>query len=143
MIPPNIAAKIVEQYLDAEVQEDLAALRALFAENVVIRNAANPPDDQPGALERFAMSFWDRTETRSFTLEDVAVSGKKVFALVEATMRFKKGAPFGPVAAVAAFTITLPVAILFQLDANQKVTKLDIFHETTTAVRLAAGAAAE
>lgn len=142
MIPISTAIALVEQYLEAEENERLPELLGLFDESVIVHNAANPVDAEPGAVERFARSFWDRTEDRSFVLDDVGISEDNVFALVEATLRFRKGSTFGAIIAAEAFTITLPVAIRFRVNTNNKVTELDIFHETTSAARLAAGAAA-
>lgn len=133
-------AELVHRYLRAEEFEQLDELLALFDPDASVRNAAVPLDDQPGAVERFARDFWDRTKRRTFQLRDIAVNGDVVFARADATIRFREGATFGPITAVEAFTITLPFALLFELDAHGLISHVDIFHETTTAARLAAGA---
>ncbi|MEY2591515.1 MAG: hypothetical protein QOJ67_3499 [Acidimicrobiaceae bacterium] len=135
-------AQLVRRYLRAEEIEELDELLDLFDPDASVRNAAVPFDDEPGAVERFARGFWDRTERRTFVLHDVAVTGKVVFARADATIRFRQGATFGPITAVDAFTITLPFALRFELNASGLIAHVDIFHETTTAARLAAGTAA-
>lgn len=139
---PTIARTIVERYLEAEATEDLLSLTALFAAEVTVRNAANPPDAGPGAVERFALSFWDRTTTRSFELTDTAIDDDgNIFSFGSATITFRAGATFGPVAAKAPFTVTLPLALRLHVDEAGLVDELDVHHETTTAVLLAAGEA--
>lgn len=132
--------ELVQSYLRAEELEQLNKLLALFDPNASVRNAAIPLDTEPGAVERFARSFWDRTEHRSFHLRDVAVTDNVVFARADATIRFRQGAAFGPITAADAFTIRLPFALRLELNGHGLIGHLDIFHETTTAARLAAGA---
>lgn len=131
-------AELVHRYLRAEELEQLDELLELFDPNASVRNAAVPLDDEPGAVQRFARSFWDRTERRTFKLQDIAVTGNIVFARADATIRFRQGATFGPITALDAFTITLPFALRFELNARGLITHADIFHETTTAAQLAA-----
>lgn len=134
-------AELVRRYLRAEELEQLDELLELFDPNASVRNAAVPLDDKPGAVERFARSFWDRTERRTFQLQDTAIIGDVMFARADATIRFRKGATFGPITAVDMFTITLPFALRFELNADGLISHVDIFHETTTAARLATGSA--
>jgi hypothetical protein len=137
---PHTPVELVHRYMRAEELEQIDELLELFDPQASVRNAAVPLDDEPGAVERFARSFWDRTERRAFELRDIAVIDDIVFARSDATIRFRKGATFGPITAVDAFTITLPFALRFEINAHGLISHVDIFHETTTAARLAAGA---
>lgn len=138
-MPTTNPTTLAQAYLDAETDEDLPGLQSLFAAATTIRNAANPPDSGPGALERFASSFWERTERRRFHLVDAARDGDDVYALADAEITFRAGTTFGPITAEAPVDVNLVVALRFHLDAVGLVDELDVHHETTTAaVRAAA-----
>ena len=135
-------AVLVQRYLTAEETEDRAALAGLFAENVVVRNAANPVDAAPGSVDRYLTSFWERTVERKFALHSAAYdSTGAVLAYFTSVITFAAGTAFGPVVAREEFTVELPTALRFQLDGAAKITEVTVVHETTTAMVLASGGA--
>lgn len=132
------AVGLVSRYLAAEEDEDLASLTGMFAENVVVRNAANPPDALPGSLQRYLESFWQRTSHRKFVLHAAGIDDDDdILAYFSSVITFRAGAPFGPVMAAEEFTVELPTALRFHFDGAGKICEVSVFHETTTAMLMA------
>lgn len=136
------ARDLVNEYFDAEERGDVEAVVALCAENVIVRNAAQPPQrGKPGARE-YVTSFRDRTSRRVFQVLAVAEGNGVVFAWWSAQLTFRAGVSFGPVTTRRPFDVELQGICRFRLNRNGKIEELDVFHETTTPFRLAQEAAA-
>lgn len=129
--------QLVERYFDAEERGDVDAVVALCAADVVVRNAAQPPQRGLDGVRTYVTSFRDRTSARAFDVIAVAEADDVVFAAWSARLVFNAGVPFGPVIPRRPFDIELTGICRFKLDAEGKVRELDVFHETTSVVQRA------
>jgi ketosteroid isomerase-like protein len=133
---------LVREYFRAEQEGDIEAVVALCAPEVVIRNAAQPPTYGLEGARQYVADFKARTDERRFTVLAMAGAGETVFAWWDAQLTFKAGTRFGPVQTKRPFTVQLQGVCRFKLNLENRVVELDVFHETTTAFRLAQEAAA-
>ena len=128
---------LVETYFRAEEAGDSAAVVAICGTEVVVRNAANPPQYGHAGVRAYVEDFRDRTEARRFTVLSIAVNVDVIYARWQADIVFRRGASFGPVVARRSFRLELQGVCRFKLDGEGHVVELDVFHETTTALNLA------
>jgi len=124
-------------YFHAEERGDIEAVVALCAEDVIVRNAANPPQHGKEGARAYVASFSDRTTRRRFDVLSVAGHGDVVYARWKADLSFRAGVAFGPVTTVRPFDLTLEGICRFKLDADGLFREIDVHHETTTAMRMA------
>lgn len=129
---------LVRHYFAAETAGSVEGVTELFDSVQEIHNAANPPLVGPDAARRFCEDFYARTSDRQFKVLGVASNENMVFAWWEGTITFRAGAAFGDVKAKRPFSVTLRGVCRFDVHTiNGKIRRLDVFHETTTAARVA------
>jgi ketosteroid isomerase-like protein len=134
--------QLVERYFTAEERGDVAAVVALCSEDVIVRNAAQPPQHGRQGVRDYVTSFRDRTSRRNFEIMEVVEENNIVYAWWHARLTFREGVSFGPVTTRRHFDLDVQGVCRFRLDENDEVQELDVFHETTSAFQLAQEAAA-
>jgi SnoaL-like domain len=115
----------------------------MCSEDVVVRNAANPPQHGKSGVRAYVTSFRDRTARRRFNLLTVAEHAGTAYARWTAALTFRAGVSFGPATTLRPFDLELQGICRFKFDACGLFREVDVFHETTTAIRLAQEAAKE
>lgn len=138
---PQIA-DLLCQWFDGLNRGDIAALVSLFSSTCRIQNAANPPDEQPGAAERLLKDFFRRTEARCFELVDVAVAGRTIHACWTAVLTFRPGVAIAEITIPTRLPVLLSGVDVFDLDDTDHIARLFITHETTSVVAAARALAA-
>lgn len=131
----------VDAYFRAEERGDVETVVAMCSEDVVVRNAANPPQHGKDGARAYVTSFRDRTARRRFDVLTVAEHEGVVYARWKAALTFKAGVSFGPITTRRPFDLELRGICRFKLDTLGLFREIDVFHETTTAMRLAQHAA--
>lgn len=126
--------KLVSDYFAAEEQGDVEAVVALCSDDVVIRNAAQPPVYGKEGARKFASDFKARTDERRFKVLTVAINDDVCFAWWDGEITFKEGVAFGTVMSKRAFKVNLQGVCRFKVDAFGDIKELDVVHETSTPV---------
>jgi hypothetical protein len=135
-----IKQALVDTYFAAEERGDVDAVVALCADDVVVRNAAQPPQRGLDGVRAYVTSFRDRTDARQFQVVAAAESDDVVFAAWKARLVFKAGLPFGAVISRKPFDVELTGICRFKLNQDGKVCELDVYHETTSVMQRAVAA---
>lgn len=128
---------IMLEYFRAEEAGEIEAVVDLCDENVVVRNAANPPQTGKEGAREYVTSFKNRTDERRFQVLAMAQNGNISFAWWEARLTFKAEIAFGPITTKRPFSVTLQGVCRFVFTPEDLIKELDVFHETTTAFKLA------
>lgn len=136
-------AELVSRWFTGLNTGDVEGLVALFAEQAVICNAANPPAIGPGAPRALLEDFFLRTSARDFLVIDAASTDREIFAAWTATLLFRRGATVAGVTLGRDLEVSLRGAERFVLDAGGRIAELHIVHETTTVAQAARSAAAQ
>jgi ketosteroid isomerase-like protein len=132
----------MRQWFDGLNCGDSATLLPLFSPECRIHNAANPPDETPGAAERLLTDLFRRTEARSFSLVDVAVAGRSIHACWTGILVFRRGVTIAGVTLPAQMPVLLSGVDVFEIDDSNRIARLFITHETTSVVAAARALAA-
>lgn len=122
--------ELIRAYFDAEEKGDVETIVGLCASDVVIRNAAQPPQFGLDGAREFATSFRDRTSRRHFDVLAVAHEGSVAFAWWSCALTFKSGVSFGAVVTREAFDIDLEGVCRLAVDGDGKIRELDVVHQT-------------
>lgn len=123
---------LVENYFSAEERGDVEAVVALCADDVIVRNAAQPPQHGHDGVRAYVGSFRERTAVRQFDVIAIAEESDVVFASWRARLTFRAGVAFGPIVAKRPFDVDLHGVCRFKLDKSNRIQQLDVYHETTT-----------
>jgi SnoaL-like domain len=135
--PTNLESQVLS-YFRAEECGDAETIVGMCDERVMIINAAQPPAYGLDGARRFVEDFRSRTTRRLFQVCSLAVRGTSAFAEFRCRITFREGAQFGPaVRAQKEFTVELQGVCRFEFNATGKLIFLRIFHETSTAFKLA------
>jgi hypothetical protein len=133
----------IEAYFTAEESGDVEAIVAMCSKDVIVRNAANPLQHGKDGARDYVTSFRDRTVRRHFDLMTMAVHGRTAYARWKAAITFRASVSFGPVTTRRPFDLELHGICRFKLNDAGLFCEIDVFHETTTAMRLAQDAAGD
>lgn len=131
----------IAQYFEAEERGDVESVVAMCSEDVVVHNAANPPQFGKEGARAYVSGFRDRTSRRHFDVLAVAEQADVAYERWKATLTFRAGVIFGPVTTLRPFDLELEGICRFKLDPSGLFREIDVFHETTTALSLAQEAA--
>ncbi len=97
----------IASYFEAEERGDVEAIVALCSEDVVVRNAANPPQIGKDGARAYASGFRDRTIRRRFEVLGVAERGAVAYARWKAALTFRSGLTFGSMTTSRNFDVNL------------------------------------
>lgn len=123
---------LVQAYFDAETRGDVDAVARLCAPDVVVRNAAQPPQHGLAGVREFVTSFSRRTSDRHFAILAIASEGPVVFAWWRAALTFNAGLAFGSVVTQRPFKVVLDGICRMKINESGNIIELDIVHETTS-----------
>jgi ketosteroid isomerase-like protein len=134
---------VIRQYFRAEEDGDVDAVAGLCAAEVVVRNAAQPPQHGIRGVREYVEVFRDRTSRRRFTLVSVAHATGVAYGSWEADLTFREGVHFGPAHTRRPFDLHLRGICRFKFDDEGKIVEIDVAHETSSAMNLALEASRE
>lgn len=135
-------AELIARWFAGLNAGDVDALVVLFAEEPLIRNAANPPLTGSDAARRLLEDFFSRTVARHFDVIDSAATDNEVFAAWTASLTFRRGITIAGVTLPSDVEVPLRGAERFVVGADGRITELHIVHETTSVAQAAHRAAA-
>jgi len=139
LITPNPAhyEAVVRDYFAFEEAGNIEGVVALCDPSVVVRNAAQPVVVGLAGVRQYVESFRDRTTFRVFEQVSISTAPGLAYATWKADLEFKAGTAFGPVISKTAFPLTLQGVCRFVFNASGKLVEIDVYHETTSALRRA------
>lgn len=133
--------EIIREYFSAEERGDVDAVATLCADDVIVRNAAQPPQHGVRGVRDYVTGFRDRTSHRRFTIGCIATEADVAFASWEAEITFRAGVQVGPVVTRRPFGVHLYGICRFKFDRAGKIVELDVAHETSSVMKMATEAA--
>ena len=130
---------VIRRYFEAQNRSDADAVVRLFSDDAVVVNAAFPPVTGHDGLKGFAGGLYTRTSARQFVTLKIFENNDDAAAEWEVEMTFRAGAVIGPHTLSKPFTVRLRGVNVFEFKKNSEViTKMSVYHETSTVARLAA-----
>lgn len=134
---PKYYEGVIRAYFKYEESGDVDGVVQLCDPAVIVRNAAQPLVLGHAGVRGYVESFRDRTESREFEIVSIGTGSGIAYAGWKAKLRFKAGIAFGPVTSKAPFDIALEGTCRFAFNATGKLVELDVYHETTSALKRA------
>lgn len=128
---------VISNYFACEEAGDVEGVVALCDPSVVVRNAAQPMAVGLAGVRSYVESFRDRTISRVFDVVSISTAPGLAYATWKADLVFRAGTAFGPVTSKTAFPLTLEGACRFVFNASGKLVEIDVYHETTSALKRA------
>jgi hypothetical protein len=129
--------ELLHKWFDGLNGSNTQMVLPLFSPECHIQNAANPPDEAPGAAERLLSNFFQRTEARRFELVDFASADQSIHACWTGVLTFRAGTAIADVILPSALSVVLNGVDVFELNAANRITRLFITHETTSVLAAA------